>query len=235
MVGYPSRDARLHFLQSLSPFAALGADRLASAMPYIREMTLARGEAAFRQGDMLAAVFVVRSGALALSLTSEDGKEVIIRQVAAGGMLGENDVILGLPAPYEGIALAPTTLMRIAAPVFEAWLDEPAFTKPLLHAMSAQVREVLDFAETVSLYTLETRLARLFLKLCDQTGRAVEDGILIDRPLSQSTIGRMINASRPKINLQMRRWHCLEVIRVRGSRITVLDPDALTVLSRPMR
>ncbi|WP_417769675.1 Crp/Fnr family transcriptional regulator [Stappia sp.] len=201
----------------------------------LQETAFEAGQAVFQQGERLETAVLLMSGAVAVRLSSEDGKEIIIRELGPGDMIGEVELITGEPTLCEAVALARTRVLRIRRTLFHHLLDDPEFSRKLLVRVCGQVREIMAFAETMSLHTLETRLARLLMRLSDRDGRDVGDGILIDRPISQSVIGQMINASRPKINLQMRRWHCAEFIRVQGCHITILDPDALNALSRPLR
>ncbi|SDT91594.1 Crp/Fnr family transcriptional regulator [Stappia sp. ES.058] len=226
---------RLAFLRSLFLFEHFDETLLNRETAPLRETTYTAGQTVFPQGEHLDTAVIVISGSIALSLASEEGKEVIIRELTCGDIFGEIELITGGTTQCEACAQTRTRVLRITHSVFERLLEDATFTRKLLLRVCSQVREILDFTETTSLYTLETRLARLLIKLGDQDGRNVDGGILIDRPISQSVIGQMINASRPKINLQMRRWHVAEFIRVQGSRITILDPDALSALSRPMR
>ncbi|MCA1244801.1 Crp/Fnr family transcriptional regulator [Stappia stellulata] len=235
MLQNQARAEQLAFLRSLPLFNHFDEALLERETASLRESVFSAGQTVYPQGEHLETAVIVITGSIALSLSSEDGKEVIVRELLPGDIFGEIELITGAITRCEASAPTATRVLRLTRRVFERLLDDHMFTRKLLLRVCSQVREILDFTETTSLYTLETRLARLLIKLCDQEGRNVDDGILIDRPISQSVIGQMINASRPKINLQMRRWHLAEFIRVQGSRITILDPDALNDLSRPMR
>lgn len=88
------------------------------------------------------------------------------------------------------------------------------------------------FAEGMSLHSLEARLARLLLSMSMTYGRRVGDGVMIDRSLSQSLIGQMVNASRPRINIQLQSWRSGKLIHMSGNRITILDEPALRAISK---
>jgi CRP/FNR family transcriptional regulator, cyclic AMP receptor protein len=230
-----SRTERSTILRSLPLFSHFEAAALEREVAFLQETEFDAGQPVFQQGEQLETAVLLMSGSVAMRLSSEEGKEVIVRELGPGDMFGEVELITGEPTLCEAVALTRTRALRVRRALFNRLLDDPGFSRKLLVRVCGQVREIMVFAETMSLHTLETRLARLLIRLSDRDGRDVGDGILIDRPISQSVIGQMINASRPKINLQMRRWHCAEFIRVQGSHITILDPDALNALSRPLR
>jgi CRP-like cAMP-binding protein len=88
------------------------------------------------------------------------------------------------------------------------------------------------FAEGMALYPLETRLARLLLNLGASHGRSTSDGILIEKPISQSRMGQLINASRPRINAQLQAWKSERLIGVRQHRIVIFNKRSLQIISR---
>jgi len=223
---------RLTVLRNSRLFDQIDPEKLTRIAHSCQAVCLRRGEYLFYRKDSLDSVYILVSGCLGYSIVSDEGRQIIVRRVLPYDSIGEVEAVNGATAGCDGMALVDSCLFRIPRGQFRHLLDEPEFARKLLKQVAAQLREVVDFAESVSLYSVETRLARLIVKLCDQVGRIVEDGILIDCPLSQGQLGQMINASRPKINLQIRRWHCHSFIRVEGNRMVVLEPSVMSELSR---
>lgn len=208
-------------------------DRLLPIAHSARMVSIRRGQFLFHRRDRLDTVFLVINGCLGCSLVSDEGRQIILRRLLPDDLIGEVEAITGASVDYDGVSLLDTRLLSVPVRQFQSLLGDADFGRKLIQDCAEQLHEIVGFAESVSLYSLETRLARLIVKLCDQVGRMVEDGILIDCPISQSEMGQMINASRPKINLQMRRWHCDEFIRLQRNRIVVLEPRVMTELARP--
>ena len=85
----------------------------------------------------------------------------------------------------------------------------------------------MDFAESVALYNLEARLARLLIYLASRHGKDTDEGVLIDRKLPQAHLGMMINAARPNVNIQMQAWRKAGIVDVDRGRIIITDLDAV--------
>lgn len=186
----------------------------------------------FQQDDICDRVTIIISGNITLSIFSEDGKEIIIAEKSAGDILSAAEMILGCHHLANGITTNSSRVVTLARPAFSALMERPGFANTVLTTLSRSMRETLRFAESLAIHSLETRLARLLISLEHNHGRLVGDGILIDRVVSQGRLGQMINASRPKINAQLRAWQSRDLIRLRDGRIVILDPETLRRVSQ---
>jgi CRP/FNR family cyclic AMP-dependent transcriptional regulator len=198
----------------------------------MRVRTYAPGQVIFQQGDACTSFQVLMSGAVNVYFCSAEGREVIVSEMQVGDVLGEVEIVSNCPRQANAIAATLTRLLTIDKSVFDHLFHVPDFTMALTKAISRRLHQVIEFAEGMSIYSLETRLARLLVNMSETYGKHVGDGILIERNISQSQIGQLINASRPKINAQLQAWKFENLIRVRNNQITILDPRSLQHLSR---
>ncbi|MEA2630626.1 MAG: family transcriptional regulator, cyclic receptor protein, partial [Chloroflexota bacterium] len=83
------RDPVVTALARCALFAGLSEDDLVGLAREMRTRRFRRGEVLFHQGDPGEALFVVTSGAVKISLPSEEGDEAIIATVNAGDFFGE--------------------------------------------------------------------------------------------------------------------------------------------------
>lgn len=106
-----------------APDAALGgwlpeglsaADLLAQFQP----QTLAAGAWLFRRGDVSDALYLVRSGRLAIVAESEGG-DTLLRTVHAGSVIGEMGLLRQAPRSASVRALEDTEVLRLAGEGFE--------------------------------------------------------------------------------------------------------------------
>lgn len=220
------------FLRSVSIFQNLTSEDLSHLAASARELCLEDGQFVFQQGDSSEALFVVAGGRVTISFYSQDGKQVTIEEVHAGEIFGEIELLSGYPRLTNGVAMTPTRVISLKRTEFIRLLKSSAFDNAVIRLLCDRLRNTIIFAESVSMYSLETRLARLLVRLSAVHGKTLVDGILIDRKISQNLIGQMINASRPKINVQMQAWKGSKVIATRDGRILILKPDTLMDLSQ---
>jgi CRP-like cAMP-binding protein len=70
---------------------------------------------------------------------------------------------------------------------------------------------------------MPTRLAKLLLRLTDQTGGALPHKLSV----TQREISQMIGTSRESINKQLRSWAQVKWVVLKRGKIIVLQPKAL--------
>jgi CRP-like cAMP-binding protein len=227
-----NRDKRLVFALSAKFFDALDPEIGRFIVENSRHHTYPAQNIIFQQEDMCDHVTIIISGSISLSIFSEEGKEVIVSEKGPGDILGEVEMVLDCPRLTNGTTTIDTHALTLSRATFATLLDRPAFAKAMLKLLSRYMRETLTLTESLAIHSLETRLARLLTSMGRSHGRPVGDGILIDRVVSQGRLGQMINASRPKINAQLRAWQSRKLILLRGGRITILDPAALRLVSQ---
>jgi CRP/FNR family cyclic AMP-dependent transcriptional regulator len=223
---------KLDLIRSIESLKGFDERSLSFIAERARERAYDAGQIIFQHGDVGDFLFIVVAGGVCLSFSSEDGREVIVSEIWAGDIAGEIELILDCQRLTTGVACAGTRVLVIGKSAFASLLAQPPFAGMLLKLLCRHMREALIFAENLAVYPLETRLARLLVAMGRTHGKRVGDGIEIERTISQSRMGQMINASRPKINAQLRTWRRRKLILFNNSRITILDQRALQHLSR---
>lgn len=219
-------------LLSVEIFRGLDPAQISDVVRAAREGCYDAGQVIFQQGEPCDRLLIVLEGTANVSFSSEDGKEVIICELQKGDIIGEMELLSKRKRLTNCVASSRIRLLVLGKRIFERLLASPAFSRALLNTISRRLQQSLVFAEGVSLHSLETRLARLLVSMSETYGRRVIDGVMIDRTLSQSFIGQMVNASRPRINVQLQSWKNGKLIRLSDNRITILDERALRSISQ---
>jgi len=232
MSSNPKYAARISEIRAAHIFRGLGSKQLAEIAQSTRESRYDAGQVIFQPGDACDRLMVIVTGGVNVSFSSQGGKEVIVAELRAGDVIGEMELLSNSRRLTNGIASSKTRLLAMGRPIFEYLLTDQDFTKALLDTVCQRVQQLLVFAEGLSIHSLETRLARLLVSLSETHGRRVGDAIVIDRTISQSVIGQMINASRPRINVQLQSWKDEKLIRLSDNRITILDERMMRTISR---
>jgi CRP-like cAMP-binding protein len=93
--------------------------------------------------------------------------------------------------------------------------------------MARHIRRLNSQLSDIFFLDLPGRLARTLLRLADEHGRLVEDGVLIDLTLTQTDLAEMTGATRVSINKALGRFRRAGWVRAKGRRFTILDWDAL--------
>lgn len=191
-----------------------------------------RGQTLFMIGDTSEHCYFVVTGSIELSFISGDGAEVILTEIQPGDLLGEIELTLECHHATTAVVVAATRLIEINRKTFAELNRVPQISAYVMRNLARKLHSALQFAEGLALHPIETRLARLLLDMGAIYGRTMGDGILIERSISQSHMGRLINASRPRVNAQLQSWKNANLIGVEQNRIVILNRSSLQAISR---
>jgi CRP-like cAMP-binding protein len=186
----------------------------------------------FLSGDPCDTLYIILSGGIYLYFISEDGNEVIFSDLQPGDAVGEIEFALNYRHSSNAAICGTTRLLEIDRKTFNELSAIPQVSSYLMRTIARKLHRTIMFAEGMALYPLETRLARLLLNLGASHGRSTSDGILIEKSISQSRMGQLINASRPRINAQLQAWKSERLIGVRQHRIVIFNKRSLQIISR---
>jgi CRP-like cAMP-binding protein len=182
-----------------------------------------KGQSVFFQGDPSDAVLVVAEGRLKVSVSSEDGSEILLDLVEPGQSVGDVGVLDGQPRSADVQALADTAVVVIPADALWACMDEfPDVARAAVRALAARLRRLTDDASNLVFLDLPRRVAKLILAELDGQGT---DRIALG--LSQAEIGQRLGATRQSVNTALRAFVRRGWIQVAGQQIDVLDAQAM--------
>lgn len=160
------------------------------------------GTTIFQRGDEGNYMLLTVSGRIKLSLITTQGKELSLRHLEAGMILGEMAILDDAPRSADATAVAATEAYIIAKRDFQRVLEKyPAASTAVIHYLCARLRDTTDQLETIALYDLDARVARFFLSTLRQIhGEELPESANLQLALSQSEIAGILGASRPKVN-----------------------------------
>jgi CRP/FNR family transcriptional regulator len=213
---------RLPFFRRLSP--ALRA-RVASVA---RLKSHERGELIFAEGDPSDAFMVIVDGRVKVFKSTPAGKEIILEIFGAGDPLGAVAVYEGAPFFASALAIEPSTVLNIEQQAFFRLLeDDPAMVRGLLSGLTIRLAELTRRLAELSGARVDARFARLFLKLCDQIGRAERGGTFVPMPLSRQELADLTGTTIETAIRIMSRWQKEDVLHTEKDGFVVIDRGAL--------
>src|SRR4030095_13712313 len=179
-----------------SPLRAIpGIDRVSRSRIY------PRGAVVFHEGHLARGVYVLSSGRAKVSISSADGKKLILR-IASGGEL------LGLYAGLTGRPFEATAEMVESGRVdfisrqdlLQLLRHEQSLGIDLLEMFSRQFSDFIDHTRMLLLSesALE-KLARLILRWGRDFGERTSEGTRVRMVLTQEEIAQIIGASRETV------------------------------------
>lgn len=212
-----------------SPLRAIpGIDRVSRSRIY------SRGAVVFREGDVARGVYVLSSGRAKVSLSSADGRKLIIR-LAGGGD------VMGLYAGLTGRRFEATAEMLEGGRVDFISREDllnlmrrgtvPGFD--LLEMFSTQFSDFVDHTRMVVLSeSAVEKLSRLIMRWAKDFGERTTDGIRVRIWLTQEEIAQIIGASRETVTRLFSALKRDRIIRVKRDWMWIDDSAALASLAQ---
>jgi CRP/FNR family cyclic AMP-dependent transcriptional regulator len=210
-------------LRGIPMFQHLAPEDLAGLASLLRERRFPKGAIIVTQGDPGDALFLIGEGQVKVAVFAEDGREVILSVLAAGGFFGEMALLDDQPRSAHVIAMSDSALLQLRRDDFRSRLRaSPELGIALLRELSRRLRRADETIAGMALLDVNGRIANLLLEFARE-----EDGARITRKLTHATIGQMVGASRETVSRAMRQLAIQGVITVNRREIVLKNADVL--------
>lgn len=207
-------------------FAAMQADSIAALSAAVTRRSWTAGAMIFQRGDAGDHLLAIRRGRVRLSLSSPQGREVVLRAIGPGDILGEMALIDGLPRSADAHALQDTECLVLSRTGFLAVAQRhPDVLLAMAQYLCSLLRSTNYQLESIAIYDLQARLARFFLFLLEQKhGQDIPPAPELRHGLNQSDLSAILGASRPKVNQALQALMTLGTIRREGAALVCDTP-----------
>lgn len=207
----------------------------------LRPRRFRRGETIFHAGDPGDALFIVASGAVKITIPSDEGSEpAILTTIGPGGFFGELSLLDGAPRSATAVALEATETHVLRRDAFDELIDaQPALRRTLLVALVGEIRRLTAQVEDLHFLDLPGRLARHLLRtLAIGAGRdpADADDLVGEQrlpwPYTQAELAGMIGGSRQSVNRLLAELVTEGLVRFDGDELVIPDAGRLALAAR---
>ena len=216
----------------VSPFRRLTPEDRQRIAAISRSRTYQRGDTIFTEGDPAESFYAIVTGRVKIFKTTPTGKDVILEVFGPGDPLGAVAVYEGRPFPASAVALEDTTCVLIQRAPFFALLEQyPSIVRSLLVGLTHRLVDLTNRLAELTGGRVETRFARLFLKLGQDIGTPREDGTFVKLPLTRQELADMTGTTVETCIRIMSRWGKDEIVRTEKDGFTLLDKPALETIA----
>jgi len=222
----PSANQPLHVLPFNSPLRSIaGIDRVR------RSRIFPRGAVVFHEGQQARGIYVLSSGRAKVSISSADGKKLIIRIANGGEVLGLYAGLTGRPFEATAEMVEGGRVDFISRQDLLSLLGQQRFGMDLVEMFSRQFSDFVDHTRMLALSesALE-KLARLILRWGRDFGERTSEGVRVQIVLTQEEIAQIIGASRETVTRLFSALKRDQIIRVKRDALWIRDCDALASL-----
>jgi CRP-like cAMP-binding protein len=169
--------------------------------------TYGRGETIFSEGDPPEFLVTITSGRVKVVKLMPSGKEIILEIFGPGDPVGAVVAYEGRPYPASAIALETASCILVRRSEFFALLERhPSFVRGFLTGMAQRIVELTRRIPELTAGRVETRFARLFLKLAERFGQEGVAGRFVPMLLSRQELADLTGTTSETCIRIMSRW-----------------------------
>ena len=188
-----------------------------------------RGEVIFAEGQRARGISVLRSGRAKVSISSSEGKVLILRIEQAGAILGVNAVLRNTTYDLTVRTIESCRTDYIPRAAFMALLGKSEQARiGLAETLSRELTGMIERAKSLFLpQNTGEKLARLLVEWCDEWGEVEPRGTRLHNHFTQEEMAQMIGASRETVTRLLGHFSKRRLIQLEPNTIIVKDREAL--------
>jgi CRP-like cAMP-binding protein len=216
-------------------FVGLDGPAVQAAAQVASAISLSKGESLFDQGEPARTCYVVLEGRIKLSQITPEGNQVVVHFIGPGEMLAVAAMFAGMGYPGNAMAVQDCTLLGWDKPAITRLMERyPKIALNTLEVVGKRFQALQARYSELATERVERRIARAVLRLARQAGRKVEDGVLIDFPISRQDIAEMTGATLHTVSRTMSAWESQGLVESGRQRIVIRQPHGLVKIAEEL-
>jgi len=171
-------------------------------------------------------MYVIRSGRVKVTKSSDDGREKIMNLFGAGDFFGEMSLLDNPPRSASVTTLEPTVLLALSRRDFMDLLERSStLALCVIRELACRLRDTGEQASSISFQKVQERARGLFERIARDEGSA--DHSRITPTLTHQQIADMIGTSRETVTRAVKRLKQGGWLQQQGKRYVIPPEDRL--------
>jgi CRP/FNR family transcriptional regulator len=185
-----------------------------------------RGRVLFTEGEPARGIYILRSGRATVSISSREGRVVMLRLAEDGDVLGLNSTLRNCPYDRTVKTIEPCRTDFVSRAELLELMQTQAGAEAVANTLSRELSELSDRVKLLLLpQTVTGRLANLLLEWSN--GNGSNGPVRLQRVFTHEEIAQMICSSRETVTRLLASLSKHEVISVTADSIVIRDRSAL--------
>lgn len=219
-------------LTNIPPFRKLQRSQIREVLDLASPMRINVGAAIFDEGMIAEKFFLLLDGHIRVVKTTPDGEQVIALHITSGQLFGIA-AALGKKS-YPASAMAADECLILSWPnaqwgKFVATYE--GFATETYKVVGERLDEMNNRIIEMATQQVEQRVACVLLRLINQAGKKVPEGIEIDFPITRQNISEMTGTTLHTVSRLLSAWEKAGIVASKRSNVTVTQPHKLVLLS----
>ena len=189
----------------------------------------------FNEGAKAEAFFVLTSGRVKLTQVTAEGHRVVVRMIGPGDAFGGVGAFGDATYPVSAEAVEPSVALAwVSATVRHLLEAEPTVALNAVRFLAGRLHELQDRYRQAMTERVERRVARALLRLVQDAGRRVGDGVEITFPISRQDIAEMTGTTLYTVSRLLSGWEERGIVRSGRQHIVLTNPHGLVAIAEDL-
>lgn len=226
-------DARVDVLRRAPFFNGAASDVLKKCAALASAYPISKDEQLFHQGEPASHSYLLAWGRLRLDQATSDGRNIVIRYLGPGDLVGTVAVLRSKPYPATPVAVEDgMTLFWSAAAKAKLIADHPVLATNTIDLIGCRLEELQERLQEVATQRVERRIAATLLRQVRHAGRRVEEGVEIPYSLSRNEIAELTATTLHTVSRTLSAWEQEGILSgKRSSHLVITKPHRLVEIA----
>lgn len=193
-----------------------------------------RGEFIFRHMDEANYMYIMKSGAMKISMDLSDGREQIMYIYRKEDFVGGLNLLTADKYVYNGIALTESEVIKISKNIYnEILIHNENFLREMLIQSFLRIRKSEELIDRLCVINGDMKVAKGLIDLVQMSGNREPDGsFLISPHMNRTELGSYTGLARETVTRKLSYFEDMGYIELlpKGA-IRILDMDSLRDLT----
>ena len=225
----------LTYLKDSSLFRKIDDDGIADIIDASHSIRLSGGQFFFLEDDPANAAYLLVEGKVKLTQITLEGSQINLGYLVPGRVFGIIAALKKVTYPVSAQAVGESRSLVWDQQTINRLMDRyPRIALNSLRIMAGQIRVFQNRVRDLSTKRVETRIARAVLRLARQSGKKVEEGVLIDLPLSRQDIAEMAGTTLYTASRVLSEWEKQGIVHSKRQQIVISYPHGLVTIAEDL-
>jgi CRP/FNR family transcriptional regulator, nitrogen oxide reductase regulator len=225
----------LSILGTTSLFSGINPDELSLVTQAARIRRMSDQGFFYMEQDPADKLYILIEGRIRLLQVTPAGQQVIMRYISPVEAFGVIAMLSEITYPVSAQAVDDSTALYWDRDSLQNLMERiPRVAINGLRTLADRVREFQDRIRELTTERVERRIARAILRLAQQTGRKVEEGVLVDLPITRQDIAEITGTTIYTVSRTMSQWESQGIILSGREKIIIRRPHQLVVIAEDL-
>ena len=219
-------------LRDLPPFSLLEDGQIREILDLASSRRYDADTVIFEEGDEAERFYLLLDGYIRVVRITPEGEQVIALHIPAGQLFGIARAFGRGTYPATSVAAADSVALSWPMRHWDDFVAKyDGFASQTYKSVGNRVNEMNNRIMEMATQHVEQRIACAILRLINQTGRKVGNGIEIDFPITRQDLSEMTGTTLHTVSRLLSGWEKQGIVESGRKRITVCQPHQLVILS----